>query len=67
MVAADLSRVTSHDWFGTMALGPVGLAVAGPLATLLGIEGALWLAAAAIVAVSVGRFAVRDVRTMPGV
>jgi predicted MFS family arabinose efflux permease len=62
-----LSRVAAYDWFGSLALGPIGLAVAGPLAALLGIDGALWLAAAAIVAVALGLLAVRDVRTMPGV
>jgi predicted MFS family arabinose efflux permease len=62
-----LSRVSSLDWFGLMALGPLGLAIAGPLATLLGIDGALWLAAIAILVVSLGMLAVRDVRTMPGV
>jgi hypothetical protein len=62
-----LSRVAAYDWFGSMALGPLGLAVAGPLADLLGIDGALWLAAVAIVAVALGLLAVREVRTMPGV
>jgi hypothetical protein len=62
-----LSRVAAYDWFGSMALAPLGLAVAGPLADLLGIEGALWLAAVAIVAVALGLLAVREVRTMPGV
>jgi predicted MFS family arabinose efflux permease len=62
-----LSRVAAYDWFGSMALGPLGLAIAGPLADALGIDGALWLAAGAIVAVALGLLAVREVRTMPGV
>jgi predicted MFS family arabinose efflux permease len=62
-----LSRVAAYDWFGSLALGPLGLAVAGPLADALGIDGALWLAAGAIVAVALGLLAVREVRTMPGV
>ena len=61
-----LSRVAAWDWFGLMALGPLGLAIAGPLAALLGLGGALWLAAIAIVAVSLGMLAVREIRTMPG-
>jgi predicted MFS family arabinose efflux permease len=65
--SAALSRVAAYDWFGSMALGPLGLAIAGPLADALGIDGALWLAAGAIVAVALGLLAVREVRTMPGV
>jgi MFS family permease len=62
-----LSRVAAYDWFGSLALGPLGLAIAGPLASAIGIDGALWLAAAAIVAVALGLLAVREVRTMPGI
>jgi MFS family permease len=62
-----LSRVAAYDWFGSLALGPIGLAIAGPLAAALGIDGALWLAAIAIAVVAFGLLAVREVRTMPGV
>lgn len=31
-----LSRVSAYDWMGSLALMPVGFAVAGPLASLLG-------------------------------
>jgi hypothetical protein len=61
-----LSRVAAYDWFGSLALGPVGLAIAGPLAALVGIDAALWLAALLILAVAIGLLAVREVRTMPG-
>ena len=42
----SLSRVSSYDWFGSLALTPVALALAGPLAAWLGLSGALWVCAA---------------------
>jgi MFS family permease len=39
-----LSRVSSYDWFGTVATLPIGYALVGPLSSVLGIDGALWLA-----------------------
>ena len=46
-----LSRVSSYDWLGSMALFPLGYALAGPAADLFGIRAtlcgsALWLVAA---------------------
>jgi predicted MFS family arabinose efflux permease len=38
----SLSRVASYDWFGSLALGPIALAVAGPLAAGIGLGPALW-------------------------
>lgn len=46
-----LSRVSAYDWFGSIAFQPLGLAIWGPIAALIGISTSLWLAAA-IVAVS---------------
>lgn len=43
------SRVSSYDALGSFVLTPVGLVLAGPVAAALGIDEALWLAAAAIV------------------
>jgi MFS family permease len=40
-----LSRVSSYDWFGTVATLPLGYALVGPLSGLLTIDGALRLAA----------------------
>lgn len=42
----SLSRVSSYDWLGSLALTPVALALAGPLAAWLGLQGALWVCAA---------------------
>jgi predicted MFS family arabinose efflux permease len=41
----SLSRVSSYDWFGSLALTPIALAAAGPLASWLGLQGALWVCA----------------------
>jgi hypothetical protein len=37
-----LSRVSSYDWFASLAVYPVGLAVAGPVAAALGVHKVLW-------------------------
>jgi MFS family permease len=42
------SRVSAYDALGSFVLNPLGAAIAGPVAVLLGTEGALWLAVAAI-------------------
>jgi MFS family permease len=51
--AASRTRVSAYDWFGSLALEPVGLAVVGPLSIAIGTSETLWLCAAAIV-VSLG-------------
>jgi MFS family permease len=43
---AALSRVSSYDWFGSLAFLPLGYAVIGPIAEQLGVSTTLWLAAA---------------------
>ena len=49
--AASLSRVSAYDWFGSLAFQPLGLLLAGPLATALGENTTLWIVAAGSVAV----------------
>ncbi|MFG1665360.1 MFS transporter [Streptomyces sp. Y7] len=44
-----LSRVSSYDWFGSLALAPLGLLVAGPVAGGVGTQTALAGSAAVIV------------------
>jgi MFS family permease len=44
----SLSRVMAYDWFGSLALEPLGLALVGPLAVAIGISTTLWLGAATI-------------------
>jgi MFS family permease len=59
--ARALSRVSSFDWMGSLALRPLGYALAAPMAGLVG-SGAVLLAAAAV-------YAAADVLTLtaPGV
>jgi predicted MFS family arabinose efflux permease len=59
-----LSRVYSYDMLGSFVLIPVGLAVAGPAASAIGIDPTLWICAAITAACVIGMLAVRDVRTM---
>lgn len=37
-----LSRVSSYDWFASLAVYPVGLAIAGPVGAALGAYTVLW-------------------------
>lgn len=37
-----LSRIAAYDWFGSVAVIPLGTAAAGPAAGALGMSGALW-------------------------
>jgi MFS family permease len=61
--AGVLSRVSAFDYFGVLALRPVGLAVTGVVAAhLLGVSATLWLVAAlALISAGAG-LAVPDVR-----
>jgi MFS family permease len=43
-----LARVVAYDWFGSLALEPIGLALVGPVAAGIGISTTLWLGAAAM-------------------
>jgi MFS family permease len=44
-----LSRVSAYDWFGSVALLPIGYALIGPLAGAFGVSAMLWVAVAALV------------------
>jgi MFS family permease len=59
-----LSRLYSYDMLGSVALMPVGFAVAGPVAELLGVRATLWSAAAVTVAATLPVLLVRDVRRL---
>jgi MFS family permease len=59
-----LSRASAYDWFGSMALLPLGFAIQGLMASWLGIRGTLLLGAGWI-ALSVGAvLCFRDVNAM---
>ncbi|MFF2810392.1 MFS transporter [Streptomyces sp. NPDC058000] len=49
---AALSRVSSYDWFGSLAFAPLGLLVAGPAAVAWGTDAMLFGCAALIVVAS---------------
>ena len=59
-----LSRTYSYDALGSMALVPVGYALAGPVADAIGVRATLWGAAAIGVAATLAVLLVRDVRTL---
>jgi len=62
--AGMLSRLYSYDMLGSLALMPVGYALAGPIAELLGVRATLWSAAAVTAAATLPVLLVRDVRTL---
>ncbi len=65
-----MSRLSSFDWFGSVALNPLGYALVGPLSDSLGIARTLYLAAALNAAVSIAVAAspaIRHVRRRPRV
>jgi MFS family permease len=62
--ADKLSRVYSYDALGSIALVPVGYALAGPVADAIGVQATLWGAAALGVAVTLAVLLVHDVRTL---
>ena len=58
------SRVSSYDWFGSLAFVPLGYALVGPLAAAIGISAALRLCGTAELALLVSMLSVRDVRRL---
>lgn len=61
----SLSRVSSYDWFGSLALDPVGLAIWGPIAGVIGINASLWTACGLILASALALLAVPEIRRLP--
>jgi len=47
-----MSRLSSFDWFGSVALNPLGYALVGPVSVALGVSATLYLAAALNLSVS---------------
>jgi MFS family permease len=46
---AAMSRVMAYDWFGSLALEPIGLALIGPIAMGIGISPTLYVAAGVLI------------------
>ena len=59
-----LSRASAFDGLGTLLLRPVGLAIAAPLASVLGITHTIWIFAGISLFVIVAMFATPAVRQM---
>ncbi len=59
-----LSRVYSYDALGSLALVPVGYAIAGPIADAIGVRATLCGAAAVGIAVTLPVLVVRDVQRL---
>ena len=62
--AHALSRVSSYDWFGSLALQPLGYALIGPLADTLGVAGALYLCGGLEIVAIIPLLAIRDIRSI---
>jgi hypothetical protein len=59
-----LSRISSYDWFGSLALNPIGYALIGPIAAALGAQQTLYVAAVLNFIVCVGVVLVPSVRSI---
>jgi len=60
----SLSRVSSYDWFGSLAFYPLGLAVWGPVAAIIGISVSLWLSFGLAVLVTIALIGFPDIRDL---
>ena len=60
----SLSRVSSYDMFGSLMFGPIGLGLAGPLIVMLGVQGALAVAAIVALIPIVASLFSRSIRTL---
>jgi predicted MFS family arabinose efflux permease len=60
----SLSRVSSYDWFGSLAFYPLGLAIWGPIAAAIGISVSLWLSFGLAVAMTLALISVPDIRRL---
>ena len=59
-----LSRVSAYDWFGSLTLAPIGLAIVGPLSDEIGVSTTLWVTGALDIVFISALLLVRDVRTI---
>jgi MFS family permease len=59
-----ISRVSSYDYLGSLAFFPLGLAIAGPVADLIGVSATLWIGAGMSVVISLFWLSWKDVRAV---
>jgi hypothetical protein len=60
----SLSRVSAYDWFGSLAFQPLGLAVWGPIAGLIGVHPTLWIATAGLALTNLWLLSVPAIRQL---
>jgi hypothetical protein len=60
----SMSRISSFDWFGSVALNPIGYALVGPLAASIGVGRTLVLAGALNLASTASMLGVPSVREL---
>lgn len=61
---AALSRVSAYDWFGSLAMQPLGFAIVGPVAAAIGTGRTLWAAGAVSLAMALAMLAAPSVRAV---
>ncbi|HEU5105486.1 MAG TPA: MFS transporter [Solirubrobacterales bacterium] len=61
----SLSRVSSYDWFGSLAFYPLGLAIWGPIAAAIGVSVSLWLSFGLAALMTLVLVSVPDIRNLP--
>jgi predicted MFS family arabinose efflux permease len=59
-----LSRVSAYDALGSMAISPLGLAAAGPMSDLIGVDATLWIGVLLIVVPTAAVLLVPEVRKL---
>jgi predicted MFS family arabinose efflux permease len=59
---SKLSRVSAYNWMAAMAFLPAGYAIAGPVASAIGISTALWIGAGWLLVSTFAVFSVPEVR-----
>jgi uncharacterized membrane protein YccC len=57
-----LARVSAYNWMGAMAFLPAGYAIAGPVASVIGMSTSLWIGVVWIIVTTLIVISVRDVR-----
>jgi MFS family permease len=61
----SLSRVSSYDWFGSLAFYPLGLVIWGPIAAAIGVGTSLWLSFGIAATLTLALISVPDIRRLP--
>jgi MFS family permease len=58
------TRVSAYDWFGSLALEPLGLALVGPVVVAIGTSETLWLSSIVVTLCIAAAYAVPSVRRL---